>query len=208
MGLKKITRYFVLILVTLLGCSTLPKTSGSGSNWTEKYIGKVGYFSRPIFVSNDSPNQEENFNRCKAAKIVSFSTSAFTEIHVEQSNKKFTIIGINRKSFFSDIKTWFDKDKNTFTYLDKYFSDKLKIRDRKIPGGKFLKEYLCARQYAIGMTPDEFMFVAGEPNHINRSNYSGNTKNQWVYNISPSEPWKANYYYFDNNKLTSWQLFE
>jgi hypothetical protein len=58
-------------------------------------------------------------------------------------------------------------------------------------------------EVTIGMTPTMLVDIKGrKPDKINRTTYSFGVLEQWVY-----EGWKSNseYYYFENNKLKSWQ---
>ncbi|MHB8983782.1 MAG: hypothetical protein ACYC4E_00310, partial [Carboxydocellales bacterium] len=58
------------------------------------------------------------------------------------------------------------------------------------------------QQVLIGMNPTQVMLSWGKPDDINRTVGSWGVHEQWVYRYGDFE---ANYLYFRNGKLTSWQ---
>jgi hypothetical protein len=64
-------------------------------------------------------------------------------------------------------------------------------------------ELILAKEITIGMNKEEVLFSWGKPNKRTISVYSFGTHETWVYRIAD---FKANYLFFDNNILKSYQL--
>lgn len=61
---------------------------------------------------------------------------------------------------------------------------------------------ISERKVFIGMEKLELIYSWGEPNDVNKTTYSGNVHEQWVYG---NPIYGANYVYLDNDIVTSYQ---
>ena len=202
------------------GCAFVPPLKGEGSKWMDKYVGKTGYFSRPVAPSKAKDGVE--FDRCKESKILGFEvvsqwTDSYGEktggwiINVEQSGKKFQFNKLDNKYYWEE-RNWFNENEGKLPALDRAFASKLPFSDKilktkKDGSGKFKteKETACAGTGWIGMNKEEFLFVYGEPESINRTMTANSTQEQWVYPGRTKNEFKKSYFYFVNGELSTWQ---
>jgi hypothetical protein len=83
-------------------------------------------------------------------------------------------------------------------------SDCRKIIDFMHAWGIEKIQEISERKYWIGMNGIELTLSAGVPNDINKDNYGGGERAQWVYNKDIYGV-NAYYFYIEDNKLTGYQ---
>jgi len=179
-----------LCLLSLLVLNACASRATGDEPWAKDLIGKTGYL-------NQRPRQvailEGNYTLCAPIKILGFQKILGTAIaNFGQESGKFNM------NF--DI----SEDGQKLKDLPDIFVEDLRLSNARVKGiqGKpTRKELVCQGNVFMGMTPQEFMVVVGKPDSINRTVARGGQTEQWVYQNHP----KANYYYFRNSILTSWQ---
>lgn len=182
---------FVFTLASI-GCATTVKPERA-----QKYIGKEGYFSRPISTI------EKSLPHCEKYRIAKLTSNmGFISIHVESGGAKEEIYYLNRER-----PTAVGENEITIELLDKYFSEekpKFSNSKVKLQDGKFSEEeLLCRGTVWTDMPKEKFLFVYGKPESINVTAGKGYNHEQWVY--PGPEAYKNKYFYFYNEKLRSWQ---
>ena len=185
--------------------------NSSSSPWASSYLGRKGYFSRPlVFVGGEGTE----FQRCQISEIMEIKTDCYsncTNEDIFNGTKGFIRVVIKQgdKLFdparVSGENGVFVVEGGKIKALDSYLVPALKIPSKSVKfkeGNKSVRDLLCSNTIWTGMTEDEFLFIKKEPSEINRTTMRGLDLHQWVYR---SGDYKAEYYYFKNGKLTSWQ---
>lgn len=161
----------------------------------KKYEGGKYYLSRPIEADDDASIEEivaiKKFKPCVPVVIEKIENDRGTyRLSLEQSGNRTSVRRLGR--LYLNVGP--DIPQMMKSGLSKTFPVK-QLAGRP----KAAKKNICEQMVFIGMTKDELLFVAGDPDNINRTVSSGSVTEQWVYNRYNQ------YYYFHNGELRSWQ---
>lgn len=191
---------FLLSLVVLSSCVGAPIKAP----WTLGLVGQEGYPAHNPKIT-DYPGKgwalKSEFDPCKPSKI---------EQVISAGGGEALLLNQNSKLFYSQGASYFIREHKTTNgeSKEKFLAPSLPGNNRTVNiEGKKQKTWdlICKGQVFTGMNEDEFRFVVGLPEKINRTTMAGLVSEQWIYQKPGGNQFEKTYYYFKNSILTSWQ---
>lgn len=204
-------KLLILLLFFSSACSTLPHEAEN----IKKFVGKKGYFSRPIAIQLPEDDTEkyatsEVYKSCMPVQILQIETKKeedkwyYFGIHFQQGKKLFYTEKID-ESPIAALKVDTLKIRN----LEKNFRTRLPFKQRKVFMEKIKKDISSKKLMCNGviwtkMTKKEFLFVKGRPSKINIPSSARENREEWLYAFS-KDPAENKVYIFKDGLLESWK---
>lgn len=191
-------RFYIIGFLFLTSCGLTPVKEP----WADKFRGQEGYVQiAPKIIGWKEKNWANPtlFNQCKTVKIHDVVTNGTGNAFVlSQDGNLFYAWGSR------DYLESFNKGKLGAEAA--YLKPNLPGKSRTITlksGKEKSGDLLCKGQIWTTMTPEELIFIKGQPERINNTTTQALHHDQWVYNKPGGGGFE--YFYFYNGSLKSWQ---
>lgn len=176
--------------------------------FAQNTISIIGFSKNEYTPVYSKPNYNNEYLKFRVNKTDSLEISDFVYDFPTHSNLFWKITFNGQTGYIRDFHTSqsneiisFKLDLDKKDNLTQKRADSIRFAGLKNTWGAVIAKRIVNKEYWIGMSDEMCRKSLGFPDHINTSEGSWGTHEQWIYR-KPTEK----YLYFENGKLTSYQF--